>query len=103
MINAPTGHPLPHPDRDPSTEALSSAVASTPPPSRTPKNTLTTDASRYSPSTTCSPSPFPSHSTHSCPFPISPHYHKRIDEKFALVEARLAPCEQQIAQLTQRI
>ncbi|EEC18608.1 hypothetical protein IscW_ISCW014171, partial [Ixodes scapularis] len=90
---------LPHPDRDPATGASSWTVASTPPPSRTPQNTNTADASRYSPSTTCSPFPFPSHITHSCPFPRSSHYQQRIDKKFAFIVERSAPCDQQFAEL----
>lgn len=41
--------------------------------------------------------------TPSTPISTSPQYHQHMNERFNLIQERLAPCEQQIAQLTDRM
>lgn len=101
MANSPTSYPTVASQRS-YNRGFSIAAGVYATGSGTPENSLTTDVTSYSP---LYPLLFVylSSITPSSPDPYISPLSLRIDKKYALIKERMAPCEQQIAQLTQRM
>ncbi|CAN7938185.1 unnamed protein product, partial [Ixodes hexagonus] len=87
------------------TDPTKESSLSPPAPNSTPANFPGIVPSLMLPGTPPLTTPFhppPPSATHSpsTPLHISPHYHQHMEQRFTLIKERLAPCEQQIAQLT---